>query len=165
MEPCPCGSDLIYEKCCGPYIEGTRQAPTAEALMRSRYTAYVKHAVDYIFDTTHPDRRKSSDKEGIREWAESTTWLNLDIREVTGGGPEDREGTVTFLAQYTDGEEEREHHEASRFKQEKGRWYFFDGKNPEAVPVVRSGPKVGRNDPCPCGSGKKYKKCCLQKSA
>ena len=29
-----------------------------------------------------------------------------------------------------------------------------------AVPVVRDQPKVGRNDPCPCGNGKKYKKCC-----
>ena len=160
MSDCPCGSSLTYDDCCGPYIAGERPAPTAEALMRSRYTAYATRAVDYLFDTTHPRRRKHSDRESIRQWAEKTSWRGLQIHQVEGGGPDDQDGMVTFTADYTEDGEDRRHEEVARFKRENGLWCFYDGKAPGQAQVVREAPKVGRNAPCPCGSGKKFKKCC-----
>lgn len=160
MSDCPCGSNRIYDDCCGPYIAGDRPAPTAEALMRSRFTAYATRAVDYLFETTHPRRRKRSNRESIRQWAEKTTWRELQIHQVEGGGPDDHEGVVTFTADYTEDGEDRKHEEVARFKRENGRWCFYDGKAPGPAQVVRDAPKIGRNDPCPCGSGKKFKKCC-----
>jgi SEC-C motif-containing protein len=159
MESCPCGSGRAYEECCGPYIAGKSKPATAEALMRSRYSAYVKKAVDYIVDTCLLDEEHGIDKDATKRWAEKSTWLGLTILSADKGGPSDEEGIVEFKASYVlDGLREN-HHERAAFVKREGAWLYADG---EIIPetVVREGPKVGRNDPCPCGSGKKYKKCC-----
>ena len=80
---------------------------------------------------------------------------------VDQGQPEDAEGFVEFKAYYTLGGEDVTHHEVASFRKEDGAWYFVEGEPVRQQPFVREEPKVGRNDPCPCGSGKKYKKCCL----
>ncbi|GHT70078.1 UPF0225 protein [Spirochaetia bacterium] len=156
-KPCPCGSGRPYAECCEPYITGAKNPPTAEALMRSRYSAYAEHAVDYIVDTCTKNGKDDIDYKQTRAWSEQSKWLGLKIISVEKGGPADTEGTVEFEAAY-----EREglrdvHHERGRFKKQ-DRWLYENG---EVVPktIVRSGPKIGRNDPCPCGSGKKYKHC------
>ena len=159
MKSCACGSGLAYGQCCEPYITGVKAAPTAEALMRSRYTAYVEHAIDYILDTCTKDKADSIDAKQTRSWSEKSKWLGLTILSTEKGGVADNEGTVEFQAVYEmDGLRET-HHENGRFKKVSGRWLYDEGR---MVPktVVRAGPKVGRNDPCPCGSGKKYKHCC-----
>ncbi|MDR2259256.1 MAG: YchJ family protein [Treponema sp.] len=158
MKPCPCGSGRSYAECCEPYIAGTAQAPTAEALMRSRYTAYAEHAVDYIISTCVQKDGAGIDVKQTRNWSEKSRWLGLKIISTEKGGPADTEGTVEFEASY-----EREglkdiHHERARFKKQEGRWLYDEG-DIEPKTVVRAGPKVGRNEPCPCGSGKKYKHC------
>ena len=160
MAGCPCGSGSAYSKCCKPYIDGTLQAPTAEKLMRSRYTAYTKNAIDYILDTHHPDGRDEISRDATEEWAKESEWMGLEILDIIGGAESDDEGTIEFSARYRGSDRAVvTHHERSIFKKTDGRWYFSDAKminNPQ----TRENPKVGRNDPCPCGSGKKYKKCC-----
>jgi SEC-C motif domain protein len=102
MEQCPCGSGLAYAECCEPIIKGKRPAQTAEALMRSRYSAYVKVETDYIFETTHPKHREGYDPDGTREWAEGAEWHGLEIVSVKNGGAEDGTGEVEFIARYSE---------------------------------------------------------------
>jgi len=160
MENCPCGSGKTYDQCCEPYIKGQRIPKTAEELMRSRYTAFTKEETGYILDTVHPSRRSQHDEKAIRKWARKSEWIGLEILETKEGGSGDSVGKVEFIARYYQQGKRETHHEIAEFKKEKDRWYFLDGTAPEPKRLVRSGPKVGRNDPCPCGSGKKYKKCC-----
>ena len=54
MDSCYCGSGILFNQCCQPIIEGTQRATTAEALMRSRYVAYVLKEADYLIATTTP---------------------------------------------------------------------------------------------------------------
>lgn len=127
--------------------------------MRSRYAAYVKVETDYIFNTTHPRHREGYDHAGTKEWAESADWQGLEIVSVKGGTAGDTTGEVEFVARYSENGEAKVHHELAQFKKEKDGWLFTEGKAVGQRPVVR-GPKIGRNDPCSCGSGLKYKKCC-----
>ncbi|MHC5347814.1 YchJ family protein [Metapseudomonas furukawaii] len=147
---CPCGSGNLLDECCGRYHNG-QAAPCVEALMRSRYSAYVVGLVDYLVDTTLPAQREGLNLEAIRAWSLSSTWLGLEVEscDVLGGQPE--HAFVTFTARWHDKDGEHSHQEKSAFVQADGRWYFLD----PTVPV-----RAGRNDPCPCGSGLKFKKCC-----
>ena len=160
MELCPCGSDKPYADCCEPVIRGTRNAETPEALMRSRYTAYVKKELDHLYNSLHPSERKDYKKEEGANWAKNLDWQSLEILKTEDGGPEDETGMVEFIARYRKKETPFNHHEIAEFVREDGQWYFKDGHAPKPVQSIRQGPKIGRNDPCPCGSGKKYKKCC-----
>ncbi|MEW5745172.1 MAG: YchJ family protein [Nitrospirota bacterium] len=160
MDTCPCGSNTAYDACCRPLIQGERPAETAEQLMRSRYSAYVKKELEYIFASLHPGHRSDYDARSTRAWAESAQWHGIEIVKTVGGGPDDHEGQVEFVVTYSEDGTAREHHELSTFEKEAGTWYFVSGKTIPPKPVVRPAPKVGRNDPCSCGSGRKYKKCC-----
>jgi len=166
MKNCHCGSGCAYSECCEPYISGKAKAPTAEALMRSRYSAYAEHAIDYIISTcVRKGGKEDADYKSTREWSEKSAWLGLKITSVEKGGPEDTEGTVEFEASYERDGLRDVHQEKARFRRESGadggpaEWLYDEGV---VVPrtVVRSAPKVGRNEPCPCGSGKKHKRCC-----
>ena len=157
---CVCGLGESTETCCGPIIAGTRPAETAEALMRSRYSAYVLGEVDYILGSLHPDHRQDVDREATETWSKKATWTGLEVVKAEGGGAKDDLGVVEFIARFELNGAAQTHHEVAEFARSKGRWYYVDGKIVGLKPVVREGPRVGRNDPCPCGSGKKYKKCC-----
>lgn len=160
MDQCPCGSDKSYAECCEPLINGQRVASTAEELMRSRYTAFTLAESGYILDTIHPDKREGHDEKTIMKWAKNSDWLGMDIIDTQDGGPDDQEGKVEFIARYKQKSGRLNHHERAVFKKKEDKWYFYDGSVPDQNQVIRSGPKIGRNDPCPCGSGKKFKKCC-----
>lgn len=160
MSTCPCGSRLPFESCCGPLIAGEQPAATAEALMRSRYSAYATGAVGYLHETLHPNYRSDHDQAATRRWAAEATWQGLEIRATEGGGAGDNEGMVEFVANYKEKGIARRYHERSRFLREDGHWYYVDGEIQRPGTVVHENGKVGRNDPCPCGSGKKFKKCC-----
>jgi len=148
--PCPCDSGRPYAHCCGAFIAGAGAgAETPEALMRSRYSAYVLGEQTYLLDTWHPSTRPES-----IDTAAGPRWLRLEIRS-TGGGPADDEGTVEFVAHYLEGEHHGRLHELSRFRREEGRWYYLDG-----TLYPTDSEKVGRNAACPCGSGRKFKRCC-----
>lgn len=117
---CPCSSGLRYLECCGPFHHGGA-APTAERLMRSRYSAYAIGLADYLVDSWHPRTRPAELEldEGIR-------WYRLDILARTGGGMLDREGTVEFEAHYRLDGAAGVQHEVSRFLKEDGRWFYLD---------------------------------------
>ncbi|SOD95455.1 SEC-C motif-containing protein [Caenispirillum bisanense] len=127
--------------------------------MRSRYTAYVVGRIDYLQRTNAAALADVFDAEQSAASAEGVTWTGLTIVDVTGGGPDDETGRVEFRARFERLGQQLEHHEAALFHREDGRWVYAEAQmNPKGAP--RRVEKVGRNDPCPCGSGKKYKKCC-----
>jgi SEC-C motif-containing protein len=160
MENCPCGSGIDYNECCKPLIHDDKPAPTAEALLRSRYTAYTEADVDYIINTTHPDYRAQIDPNSTRDWAENSQWHQLEILNSMAGTVEDEAGEIEFIATYTQEGVSNKHHEKAQFRKTDGKWFFWDAQMMKPQPVIRKNPKIGRNDPCFCGSGKKYKKCC-----
>jgi SEC-C motif-containing protein len=157
MTPCPCGNEREYEQCCGPIIAGG-PAPTAEALMRSRYTAYVRGEIDYIMSSQDPNTGGDVDRDAIEKWSRESEWLGLKIVAKERGEKDDTEGVVEFIARHRISGNELAHHERAQFRREGGNWLFVDGEPVKPKPIVR-GEKIGRNDPCTCGSGKKYKKC------
>ncbi len=160
MARCHCNSGLEFDDCCGPILSGEKQAETAEALMRSRYSAFVCDEIDYLTESLHPNHRADHDVAATRRWAANADWMGLEIRSTEDGGVDDAEGAVEFIASYREDGVVRNHHEIGRFRKESGRWYYVDGDVPKVETYVHEKPKVGRNEPCPCGSGKKYKKCC-----
>ncbi|MFV8343542.1 YchJ family protein [Flavobacterium sp. XS2P39] len=119
---CYCGSQEIFQDCCAPLIKGIQKALTAEALMRSRYSAYATHEVDYLVATTHISERKYHSKSEILNWATTNQWLQLEINAVTAT-------TVEFKAYFLDSKLQKHiHHELSTFKLENGSWFYVDGK-------------------------------------
>jgi len=158
MNSCYCGSGAAFSDCCEPFITGVRLVETAEQLIRARYSGYVAAQMDFIFETTHPDHRLEYDHAGTKEWAENSEWLGLQIIDVVKGGAGDTVGQIEFIARFKEKGAEREHHENARFAWDNGRWFFTEGSMVKPKPV--SVTKIGRNDPCACGSGIKYKKCC-----
>jgi SEC-C motif-containing protein len=146
---CPCGSGLEYSLCCQPYLRGESLPLTPARLMRSRYSAYVMHDADYLVASWHPQMRYETLKADIAASFTGTQWLGLTVFEEAHGR-DDNEGYVSFAARFKDQERESAIIERSRFLKESAQWYYVEGTRPQ----------LGRNDPCPCGSGKKFKKCC-----
>ncbi len=159
MSGCPCGSTNEFNTCCEPIIKGSHPAPTAASLMRARYSAYTTGDIDFIIDSTHPGHRDDMNREEIEAWSTKSEWSGLEIIDTAEGCEDDEWGIVEFKANFKINGEDLSHHERSEFFKVDGKWYFVDGE-PVIEQVVRQGPKVGRNDPCPCGSKKKFKKCC-----
>lgn len=126
--------------------------------MRSRYSAFTVADVEYIEKTTDPSARSTFDRAGTTEWAKRSEWLGLQIVSTSGGTEADSKGEVEFIANYRIDDQDQAHHERAEFKKRDGQWFFVDGKLVRQP--VRVEQKAGRNDPCPCGSGKKFKKCC-----
>ena len=119
---CYCGSSNSYKECCEKFINSSQNAPTAEALMRSRYSAYATQAVGYLIATTAVLQRKLLIKSDILEWSQSNKWNKLEIIEAT-------ENTVEFKAYYTDSNNlSYIHHEKSTFIIEDGKWCYVDGE-------------------------------------
>lgn len=159
MTECPCNSGKNFDECCGPLLDGSQKASTAEALMRSRYTAHVKGNFDHVANTHAPEAQGSYNKAAAEAQSVKTEWVGLEITETIAGGESDDIGTVTFTAQFKEKGDLHAHRERAEFRRVDGEWMYVDGKiNPQIEP--RTVEKIGRNDPCPCGSGKKYKKCC-----
>lgn len=157
--PCPCGSGQALEACCLPVIQGTASASSAEALMRSRYTAFATGHIDHLARSLHPSKRGDFDRKGAEKWSRESQWQGLEV--IRSDDREDGNGAeVEFIARYAQEGQNRVHHEVASFEKLDGSWYFLDGKPYAPPPFRREQPKVGRNDPCPCGSGKKHKKCC-----
>jgi len=142
---CPCQSGRLYEHCCGPYHSG-EAAPTPEALMRARYSGYARDDAAYVSRSWHPDTRPAA-----LALADGDRWLGL---QVIDSGEHGNDGWVHFRATCRDGTDFAQLEEHSRFKYEDGQWRYLDGQT-AMTPL-----KPGRNDACPCGSGRKFKKCC-----
>ena len=156
MTPCPCQSGLAFEACCGPVLAGS-PAPTALALMRSRYTAYARGDVAHLARTLAPEHRAGFDIADVSAGMRETQWLGLEILDTVDGGADDSTGIVEFVARFRSQGQMRALHERSRFRREAadGGWVYVDGET-----AVQPAKKPGRNEPCPCGSGRKFKQCC-----
>ena len=150
-KPCPCGSGQVYAACCGLYHQGHKLPQTAQALMRSRYSAFVLRDSEYLLQSWHASTRpeQMSLEPGAR-------WFGLHIIACEAGLAEDSEGYVEFKAKFAGNDRLQCLHERSRFLREQERWYYVDGQL-YAQPKAE---KIGRNDLCPCGSGRKFKRCC-----
>lgn len=122
---CPCGSEKNYKDCCGVYHSGKALAPSAEALMRSRYCAFAKNEMQYLRDTTDPQTLESIDDEANKEWAERAKFIKLEIVNAEEKGTK---GTVEFKAHYSVDGEDYVHHEVSTFRKQAGQWFFKSGK-------------------------------------
>ncbi|MBS1213372.1 MAG: hypothetical protein H6R26_1989 [Proteobacteria bacterium] len=121
--------------------------------MRSRYVAYVLRDEAYLRRTWHS--RTCPEHLGVN--SDDAAWEGLTVLRCQAGGATDHEGEVEFVARYRQGGLARQLHEVSRFVREDGQWYYLDGSFPAGSATSS---KTGRNDPCPCGSGRKFKKCC-----
>jgi len=151
MTSCYCGSPKPYSECCQRVHNDHRQAQIPEQLMRARYSAHVVGLVDFVITTYHPSCNAENEREAIADSIQSE-WTRLDVVKSDSGSTED-EGYVHFKAYFKQDGQEFCLEERSRFLHEAGLWYYVDGVFPKQE-------KVGRNDPCICGSGKKFKKCC-----
>lgn len=156
---CPCASDLPFSNCCGPVLEGT-PAASPVALMRARYSAYATQNIVFLRDSLAPGERKDFDEKSVEEWSRQSQWLGMEIRRTEKGEENDQTGLVEFIARFKQDGVTREHHELAEFIRQEERWYFKDGRPVRPAPLRHTEPRVGRNDPCQCGSGKKNKKCC-----
>ena len=126
---CYCYSNKKFADCCQPFISGIAKPATAEALMRSRYSAYATGAVEYILRSTHPSVRNFHDTESIENWAKSSVWQKLEIISTDQGDVRDKQGKVEFKAYFLDANGQPQiHHEKSNFVKELGKWFFVDGK-------------------------------------
>ncbi len=157
---CPCSSGKSFGDCCGPILAGVAKAETACALMRARYTSYATGDVEFLKTSSVKAAQASCDLDASRTWSKASTWHGLEIIRTEGGEKSDERGRVEFRALYTTNGRFCNHHEDASFVKEDGEWKFEDGSFVPERPETRDRPKISRNDPCPCGSGKKYKKCC-----
>ncbi|WP_373183005.1 YchJ family protein [Halomonas campaniensis] len=144
-DACPCGSGQSLALCCGRFHAG-EPAPTPEALMRSRYSAFALDLTDYLLSSWHASTRPAELAPGP-----TTRWLRLKVLE---SGEDGDDGHVHFRATFREGRRFGALEERSRFRRESGRWFYLDG----SPTVTRLRP--GRNEACPCGSGRKFKACC-----
>jgi len=143
--PCPCGSGLSYAACCQPLHQGGAAA-SPEALMRSRYCAFVLRLDDYLLRSWHPSIRPAQ-----LDLQDSPDWKALQVLQAR---EQVDAGQVHFRAIYRADRDWGFLEEESGFVREAGHWYYLSGSTREGVL------KPGRNDPCPCGSGRKFKACC-----
>ena len=126
-ELCPCGSSRRETACCGPFLDGSRQAATAEELMRSRYTAYTRADAKYLIATLHPSKRSDDDEVNILAWARNSRFTGLSVLKTKAGKAKDSEGVVEFVARFSDADGTCAHREISRFVKEDGRWWYLEG--------------------------------------
>lgn len=157
MTKCFCCSDKDYQYCCQPFIDGMTLPETPEQLMRSRYSAFAQKNIDYIFTTMTSLALDNADKKSTTQWLENCTWKKLEVLSATMS--KDNKGEVQFIAHFEENGESKTIHEHSFFEVINDRWFYVGATHSNHPPITVT--KVGRNEPCPCGSGKKFKKCCV----
>ncbi len=145
---CPCSSEQNYESCCGRFLDGGQLAPNAEALMRSRYTAFCRGAFDYLRLTWHPE--SCPDDLGAEE---PSNWVHLEVIEFDEDGDE---AEVEFKASLIFDNKLEILHERSFFEKFEGRWVYHSGEFLDDGQRLK---KIAKDAPCPCLSGKIFKNC------
>lgn len=148
---CYCGSELAFEQCCQPFINNTAIPSTAEQLMRSRFSAYVINKPAYIQQTYAKEKHAENTVQEIADFATSCRFVALTVINTE---QHDNQAWVEFEATYFYQNLFCKLHERSYFELRDTVWYYVDGVITPTADI-----KIGRNDVCPCGSDKKYKKC------
>ncbi len=141
-------------------LAGEEKATTAAELMAARYRAYETGDIDFLISSQAEEGRAKLDRDEMKRWSKNAKWQGFEVLNTQGGSPTDEEGVVEFVARYELDGEDVEHHEIAFFRKEDEAWVFVDGMPARQEPYQREEAKVGPNQPCPCGSGKKHKKCC-----
>ena len=159
-QSCSCGSGRLFDACCQPLLTGVRPAASAEELMRSRFTAHVADDQLYLHRTHQPTASRPFVAETD---APQMKWTRLVVHAHEPGKNSDN-AFVDFSAYFADENGEQAIHEKSEFHRVSGKWLYARAVRFGPAPFKSAAPKAGRNDPCPCGSGKKYKHCCLAKA-
>lgn len=122
-DACPCQSGKAYKDCCKPYHKGNKLPKTAEALMRSRYSAYAKRLPTYLMETWHPSSRPAD-----LDLEPTLRWTGLEIVSTGQGGEKDLTGIVTFTAHYIHDGTKGSMTEESEFLREGDRWFYLARK-------------------------------------
>jgi SEC-C motif-containing protein len=148
---CPCGSQTKYENCCKPILDDHSKAVTAESLMRSRYTAFTRKNTKHILRSWHSTVRPKK----LNFEDNPVVWIGLEVLGKSGGESDDTAGTVEFTTSYLENGQLCTLRENSEFIREDTLWFYLKGT------ASLEKKKLERNKPCPCGSGKKFKRCCL----
>ncbi len=154
-ESCLCGSNVPYSSCCQPLHLYSKKPDTATCLMRSRFTAYAMQNSSYLLETWVEAKRPKN----IDFSKEKSEWTKLEIVKTKKGEIKDSKGLVEFKAFYVIDNEEYVMKEISRFQKKSGQWLYLDGLVSSTGKVTQS-ENQGKNAPCSCGSGKKFKRCC-----
>lgn len=147
---CYCCSGKAFTECCEPYLSLAKSATDCESLMRSRYSAYCLADTTYLVSTLHPSQRHAGIAEDITEFAKEAHFCHLTIHSTMQTA---EQGQVNFAAYFLHQQKLDVIKEVSDFVYD-GRWYYTSGQLQKSEPQ-----KIGRNDTCPCGSGKKFKQC------
>ena len=150
MMKCPCCSNKNFSGCCESYLQAKKSPRTAEALMRSRYTAFTQADADYIGRTMTGTAAVGFEAEKTKAFASSVKWLGLTIVTKKKGNENDDVAWVKFIARYKVNSATSFIYENSEFKKIDDKWFYTSGERIQP----------GRNELCPCQSGKKYKRCC-----
>lgn len=150
---CPCGHSL-YSQCCQPFHDGLQKPSTAEELMRSRYSAFALKQPQYLWQTLHSSQQPTTSLNELTKSVQAQEFQSLTVIQCKQGQAKDNEGIVEFRAVYKHGQGLAFLQERSRFVKEAGQWFYLNGEFQQ--------PKFARNDPCWCGSGRKFKKCHAQ---
>ncbi len=161
MTSCYCGNHLPFESCCLPIHQDVKKAVKPEQLMRARFSAHKTNNVDFVVATYHPCCNAELERDSIADSINSN-WTTLNVLGSENGANE-HEGFVSFEAYLEENGFEYCLAERSRFLFDNGQWFYVDGELDDSIPprpLTVQAAKIGRNDPCLCGSGKKYKKCC-----
>ncbi|KTD23583.1 putative SEC-C motif domain protein [Legionella lansingensis] len=161
MNLCPCGSQRDYQTCCEPYVTNRALPTTPEALMRSRYTAYTQANIDYIKKTMRGQALTGFNPIEATTWAAQVTWISLRVLHAYLDKMIPDKGYVEFIATFKDDNKITQIHELSEFEYHEGAWFYTTGHQPKNQDG-KTKTKIARNAPCSCGSGKKFKNCCLR---
>ena len=153
LDTCPCGSSILFQQCCEPLLSGSSFAKNAEELMRSRFCAYATANYRYILETYSPAKQKELSIDALRQSDSDSQWLKLTIHNHQTNG---NVATVEFSAFYRHENEFYILRELSSFNLIDSKWYYTSGEISPDSGIY----KLTRNEPCLCGSGKKYKHCC-----
>ncbi len=164
MTLCPCGSKRPLYKCCAQIHQDDQLATTAQQLMRARYSAFVLNDIDFIIQTYHSSCKAQEQRPQILD-AMQLQWFKLEVITVTDDNVDSKEAFVEFKASYMQNAKRQILHERSRFIKEtvhqQNCWRYLDGNYTGNRYGTEQTAKIRRNDPCPCNSGKKFKKCCF----
>lgn len=148
---CPCGSANAYSTCC-QLLHNGQPAVSPGQLMRSRYSAYTLGLIDYLVLTTWPAQQPGLDRQAMTDWSHNSRWLGLSVEHESAASEDADRAQVIFTARWADPDgSTQEQRECSEFVKLMQRWYFV---TPELTVAA------GRNEPCPCGSTRKFKQCC-----
>ncbi len=151
---CPCCSKKLFKSCCEPFLKTEKKTETAEQLMRSRYTAFTLGNMDYIASTQAEKGAEGFDSESAKQSADHTKWCGLNVIDAGKKNGSDKD-EVEFSARYIVGDQLHLLHERSQFKKINGQWFYTSGTLIPHSPI-----SIKSNQPCPCGSKKKYSQCC-----